>query len=247
MRITTFKRHAKLLAGGLLLLAVGAPASAAVTDSFTATYDVSYGFIGLGELTFELKPADKAGCYIYAGQGEPNAVVAMLIGSLSDRTRFCVTDKGQVKPLFFRHHEQGDPEDSYTLTFDWSDGSVRYQNRDGNIRIMQLPETATDPLSLQIAARLWLEHAAQPAQLPNKSFTLVDENEVKQYTLAVEPGGTIEVPAGSYDTLIVKRVDNGDEQLRFWLAKYADWIPVRVEYEQDGRTITMELTHITWH
>lgn len=246
MRITTFKHRAKLLAG-LLLLAVGSTASAAVTDSFTATYDVSYGFIGLGQLTFELRPADQPGCYVYAGQGDPNAVVAMLIGSLSDKTRFCITDKGNVQPLFFRHHEQGDPEDSYTLTFDWPDSSVRYQNRDGNIRVMPLPETATDPLSLQIAARLWLEHAAHPAQLPNKSFTLVDENEIKHYTLAVEAGGTIEVPAGRYDTLIVKRVDNGDEQLRFWLAKYADWVPVRVEYTQDGRTITMELTQITWH
>lgn len=244
MRTTIFKRPGKLLAA-LLLSVAGGIASAAVTDSFTATYKVEYGFLGLGEITFRLQPADKPGCYVFSGEGHPNAIVAMLIGELADKSRFCITDKGKVQPQFFRHYEEGDPEDSYTLTFNWQAGTVRYQNRNGNIRVMSLPETATDPLSLQIAARLWLDSTLQPAQLPNRSFTLVDENEIKTYTLAVEPGGTVVVPAGRYDTLIVKRVDDKDERLRFWLAKYAGWIPVRVEYEDDGRVITMELTAIS--
>lgn len=247
MRTTIFKRPARMRwLAALTLLVFGGTAAAAVTDSFKATYEVSYGFIGLGELTFEMHPTEQTGCYVYAGHGQPNAVVSMLVGALSDMTRFCVSDDGQVRPQYFRHHEQGAPADSYTLQFNWDDGSVRYQNHDGNIRIMQLPEHVTDPLSLQVAARLWLAHASQPAQLGKRGFTLVDENEIKTYTLAVEPGGTVEVPAGRYDTLIVKRADNGDEQLRFWLAKYANWIPVRVEHEDDGRTITMELTSIQW-
>lgn len=243
MKITTFKHLGKLFCG-LIFLAATHPASAAVTDSFKATYSVSYGFLGLGEITFQLKPAGKPGCYVYSGHGQPNAIVSMLIGELSDKSRFCITEQGTLKPQFFRHHEEGDPEDSYTLTFNWQAGTVRYQNRNGNIRTMSLPETATDPLSLQIAARLWLANAAHPAQLPNRTFTLVDENEIKSYTLAVEPGGTITVPAGQYDTLIVKRVDDDDETLRLWLARYANWIPVRVEHEEDGRVITMELTSL---
>lgn len=250
MKITTSKHRGKrritgTLCVALLLLLAAGTANAGVTDNFKATYSVSYGFVGLGQITFRLQPADKSGCYIYSGHAQPNAVVSMMIGELHDKSRFCITGQDDVlRPQFFRHSEQGAPEDSYTLQFNWEAGTVRYQNHDGNIRVMSLPNKATDPLSLQIAARLWLASSYQPAQLPNRSFNLVDENEIKQYTLAVEHGGTVVVPAGRYDTLIVKRVDDEGETLRFWLAKYADWMPVKVEHEQDGRVVTMEMTSI---
>lgn len=244
MKTTIFRHHASLLLAGLLLMATAGGAGAAVTDSFIATYSVDYGFVGLGTITFRLRPTGQPHCYVYSGQGQPNAIVSMLVGNLSDKSRFCLTDDKVIRPQFFRHHEEGDPEDSYTLHFDWSRGIVRYQNRDGNIRIMSLPDKATDPLSLQVAARLWLAQSANPAQLPNRSFTLVDENEIKTYTLAVEPGGTVAVPAGHFDTLLVHRVNKNDETLRFWLAAYADWIPVKVEHERDGRVITMTLTSL---
>lgn len=244
MKITTSKHRADWLLG-LLLLAFGCNASAAVTGSFTATYGVSYGFIGLGTLTFDQHPGEQPNCYVYAGQGQPTAIVSMLVGNLSDASRYCVTDSGAIQPQHFRHHEEGDPEDSYTLTFDWANGSVRYQNRDGKTRVMALPQSATDPLSLQVAARMWVASELQPGQSPKQTlkrdFTLVDEDEIKTYTLALKPGDTIKVPAGQFDTVIVERVDNKNETLRFWLATYADWIPVRVQHEKNGRTITMNL------
>lgn len=240
MKITISAHRVRRLVA-IVMCVVAGNAAAAATDSFTATYGVSYGFLGLGTLSFELKPGEQPDCYVYSGQGQPSALVSMLVGNLSDVSRFCVTETGKIHPQYFRHHEEGDPDDSYTLQFDWQDSTVRYQNRDGNIRVMALPETATDPLSLQVAARMWVSNAQQPKQLPNRDFTLVDEDEIKTYTLAVKPGGTIRVPAGRFDTLIVERVDDKDEILRFWLAKYADWIPVRVQHESDGRTITMNL------
>lgn len=243
MKITISARHVRRLVA-IVLCVIAGNASATATDSFTATYSVSYGFLGLGTLSFELKPGDQSGCYVYSGQGQPSALVSMLVGNLSDVSRFCVTAAGKIHPQYFRHHEDGSPDDSYTLQFDWQNGTVRYQNRNGNIRVMALPQTATDPLSLQVAARVWVTDTVQPGQPPaqqTRKFRLVDEDEIKTYTLAIRPGGTISVPAGDFDTVIVERVDDKDETLRFWLAAYADWIPVRVQHESDGRTITMNL------
>jgi len=250
MKITISKRHVKRYSKRAIAFCVlacvitGTAAAADVTSSFTAHYKVKYGFIGLGTITFRLQPASKSNCYVYSGQGHPNAIVSMLIGALADKSRFCMTADDTVQPQYFRHHEDGSPKHSYSLTFNWQAGTVRYQSRDGNIRVMALPDTATDPLSLQIAARLWLAHAAKPAQLSPRGFTLIDADEIKTYTLAVEPGGTLNVPGGRFDTLIVKRVDHENKHLRFWLAQYADWIPVKVEHEKDGRTITMTLTSL---
>lgn len=228
----------------IVLCAMATHASAAATDSFTATYGVSYGFLGLGTLSFELKPGDKPNCYVYSGHGQPSALVSMLVGNLSDVSRFCITDQGTLQPQFFRHHEQGEPKHSYTLQFDWDAGTVRYQNRNGNTRVMALPATATDPLSLQVAARMWVARSVQPGQAPapqTREFTLVDEDKIKNYTLAIKPGDSTTVPAGRFDTVIVERVDHDSKTLRFWLAAYSDWIPVRVEHVKDGRTITMNL------
>jgi len=244
MRIMISAPRARLLVA-LLLCAISVPVFAAATDSFTATYKAKYGIIGLGTLKFQLKPdPDAPGCYIYTGEGAPNAVVSMLVGDLSDASHFCITDDGTLQPQYFRHHEKGSPKHSYTLQFDWQEQSVRYENGQGKSRTLELPETATDPMSLQIAARMWVDSAPNPAQLTRRNFTLVDEDEIKTYTLAVRSGGTVKVPAGRFDTLIVERVDKEDKRLAFWLAKYMDWIPVRVEHEQDGRTITMELSSI---
>src|SRR5699024_7085158 len=154
----------------IVLCVIAGNASAAATDNFTATYGVSYGFLGLGTLSFQLKPGDKPNCYVYSGEGQPSTVVSMLIGNLSDSSHFCVTPDNRVQPQRFRHHEDGDPDDSYALQFDWQNGTVRYQNRAGHIRIMTLPHTATDPLSLQVAARMWVDKAEKPAQLPNHDF-----------------------------------------------------------------------------
>src|SRR5699024_2667280 len=100
MRIMISAPRARLLVA-LLLCAISVPVFAAATDSFTATYKAKYGIIGLGTLKFQLKPdPDAPGCYIYTGEGAPNAVVSMLVGDLSDASHFCITDDGTLQPQY---------------------------------------------------------------------------------------------------------------------------------------------------
>jgi hypothetical protein len=43
------------------------------------------------------------------------------------------------------------------------------------------------------------------------------------------------VPAGSFDTIIVQRVDDPKKTLRFWLAPERDYTPVKVVQDQEGQ------------
>ena len=229
-----------LLVGALFTSIAGA----AITDPFTARFKVNRGKIGLGTTTFSLARAETDNCYVYSGRANPNALVRVFIGDVTDESRFCIED-GALRPSRFSHHMQDDAEDSYTLNYDWAARQVVYRSEAGKQETMALGEQGLDPLSIQIAARRWVADATDPDNLGEADFSLVDEDETKTYTLRASDGGTVDTPAGRYETLLVERVDDDKRHLRFWLARNANWIPVRVEHQKgDGGVFRMSLTEL---
>lgn len=221
----------------VLLTAIALPAAAGVLSPFEAHYKVQRGSLGLGTTEFSL--SRDGDCYRYHGVARPSALVSLFIGTVTDDSRFCVED-GQVQPQHYEHVRAGDAEDSYSLAY--KNGQVTYKSRAGEARTFEAPADALDPSVIQIAARLWVAGADQPTKLPNKTFAMVDEDEVKHYELAVRDGGRIETPAGAWPTLLVERVDDPDRSLRFWLAPGLDWLPVKIEYQKkDDPVIRMTL------
>lgn len=228
-------RHS-LIALGLLAVV---PVQAAVLSPFTATYRASHGIIGLGEATFELSRDN--GCWRWHGVANPSGLAAMLIGTVTDDSRFCVTDSGELSPRQFRHHESDDAEDSYQLGFNPTDTTASLNGGEA----FDVPADAVDPFLLQIAARRWLADAENPAEAGAREFTVVDEDEIKTYRLAVSEGPSVETAAGSFKTIRLARVDDGDKQLVFWAAPALDFLPVRVEHRKDGSTqIRLDLTSV---
>lgn len=228
------------LALGLGLAINAAPAAADVLSPFEAQYKVQRGSLGLGTTVFSL--SRDGDCYRYSGEARPNALVALFVGDVTDESRFCV-DNGRVVPRRFEHVESGDDEDSHTLTF--KNGEVTYKNQAGQARTFEIPPDALEVFVIHVAVRLWMAGADEPAQLENRTVTVVDEDEIKTYELAVREGGQIETPAGAWQTLIVERVDDPKRQLRFWVAPELDWLPVKVEHQKrDDPVIRMILSRL---
>lgn len=224
---------------GLLSLTLALPAGAAVLQPFKATYEGSLGFVGVGQATFTLQRYGS--CWRWHNLINPSGLAAMFIGRVTTTSRFCVAQDGTLLPKYFRHHEEGDPESSYTLAFNWAENTVQYNGGEP----FEVPRGAIDPFLIQIAARLWLARAENPASLPPRTFTVVDEHEITQYTLAVSEGKRIETPAGTFDTLRVARVDDDDEQLVLWVAPRLDYLPVKAALQSEGRpTINLVLQKV---
>lgn len=227
------------LATALLGLTLAVPATAEVLSPFEATYKASHGIIGLGEATFRLTRDDQ--CWRWHGVAEPRGLASLLVGRITDDSRFCVADDGALRPRRFKHEEVGDDEDSYRLAFDWQAGTATYNGGE----TFEVPADSVDPFLLQLAARLWLERSDDPAGLAPREFTVVDENEIKRYRLAVSEGGSVETGAGTFETIRVARVDDASKQLIFWAAPELDYLPVKVEHRKDGKTqIRFLLRHI---
>ncbi|MDA3922048.1 MAG: DUF3108 domain-containing protein [Salinisphaera sp.] len=226
-----------LVAGVLVCL----PVAAAIPAGFDAQFSVDRSGMPLGTTRFTLSRGDKSGCWVYRGQANPNMLVRMFLGNVTDESQFCMVN-GTVRPQRFKHHIDGKPKKSYTLVFDWSTMQATYDSEAGKHRVYKLVDGAQDPLSLQIAARRWVAASAQPAKLGEKTFQMIDDDGVSPYRLGVSNGGTIDTRGGRYDTLKVARVGKHSHALAFWLAKSADWIPVQVRQLKDGNAaFTMKL------
>lgn len=239
MKRCAYKSAAAFMA--VMVAMASPPAAAGVLSPFEAHYRVERGNLGLGTTVFSLETDGE--CHRFRGEARPNALVGLFVGTVTDDSRFCVAD-GRVVPQGFRHFESRDDEESYSLEFR-DDGRVVYKNRAGRARTFKAPEGAVDPFVIQIAVRLWLAGAGKPEAMPNRVFTLVDENEIKRYEFAVRDGERIETPAGDWDTLIVERVDDPDRVQRFWLAPALGWLPVKVVYrKEDDPAIRMTLAEL---
>jgi len=226
----------------LALLTMALPTAASVLDPFEARYEVSRGGVSLGQARFSLSAWGDSGCLAYKGVAEPNAFIRLFIGKVVDESYFCPDGEAGVRPHHFRHVETSDEADSYTLDFDWSAGEVTY-NED---KTFDAPAGGVDPFLLQLSARLWLENAETAAEAGEREFTIVDEDEIKTYRLAVTTGGKIETPAGTYETIKLERIDDPDRQLIFWAAPALDFLPIQVErHKKDDPVIRMRLQSYT--
>lgn len=239
---------------GMVGTAMAAPDSGldSATRVFQADFNVNKSGLPLGNTHFSLKRDDEksqGSCFVYTGQANPNALVHLFLGDIDETSQFCVVD-GMIRPQAFSHHENGKPKKSYTLVFDWDQKVARYHDEAGRTRRFDIQAGVQDPLSLQIAARAWVadalaERPATDSTPGQKSFRLVDDDGVEDFTLDARDGGRIQTDAGTFDTLRVARAGDHSHPLVLWLARDHDWIPVQVETGSHGNTFTMKATSLS--
>lgn len=232
--ITHAPRILAMLAVTTVCLTATPAVVASPTDAFTADYKVARSGLPLGDAHFRLKPGQRDGCYVYTGHARPNGLVHMFLGDIDNETRFCIVD-GQVRPEHFRRHIDGNPDESYTLDFDWSAHTVRYTGKAGDHETYPIKPGTQDPMSLQIAARRWLASNSRDGGLPEThTFHLTDDDGMDSYRVKIRDAGKLDTPAGRFDTIKLARSGDHHHAFTFWLARDADWIPVRIRRLKDG-------------
>lgn len=221
-----------VLTAGLSLLA-SLSAQAATTAPFKADYDLIQpdADFKLGKAHISLKRGDQDNCYTYTARAQPNRMARMLLGkmlSIQSKSRFCVVD-GHIRPQHFTQKISGLPRESYTLDFDWSRMRVQYENDKGEKHSYDLKAGAQDPMSLQIAARQWL--ADQDGdKLPGQyHFKLAGDDGISDHEVAVDKADEVKTDAGKFATVSMAYQRSKRFRLRMWLARDAEWLPVRVQ------------------
>lgn len=76
-------------------------------------------------------------------------------------------------------------------------------------------------------------------------YHYVEGDDVKDYRFKIDGKESITVPAGTYETIRLKRIHKGSHETIMWLAPKLDYQLVKMQTLRDGkRWSSMELTHL---
>jgi hypothetical protein len=221
-----------LRAGFVLALALPAAAfAAAVPQSFKATYNVLQGGSPMGEATLVLKPAGN-GQFEYTNASKGTAGLAAALGANSTETsRFAWS--GQVPQLVSYHYQLDASFKQKTRDITVQGPNVQVKDNSKSFTYAAVPgliERNTLPLALGVALRDGKQQAAFPVAV---------KQSVENQQFKVSGKEKVTVPAGSFDTVRVDRVD-ADRGFNAWYAPAKYPVPVKLA-QKDGGDLTLEL------
>lgn len=107
-------------------------------------------------------------------------------------------------------------------------------------------EDIQDFLSVLHWSRVQL--ARKDGDLADVTVTILERDRLRSYSMHAFPQESIRTPLGVLDAIRLVREDREREtSLSAWLAPSMDYVPVRIDYDVDGRILSLKLTQIEWY
>ncbi|MDH3527321.1 MAG: DUF3108 domain-containing protein [Gammaproteobacteria bacterium] len=230
----------------LLLASTGlvtAPQAAPLPE-FEASFKLSRGSLRIGTSTVSLS-LEKDGQYLYETRSWPSRWISWLLkDKLHELSRGYLEESG-IRPLSYRYERTGGTrEREAELHFDWDQHSV--ENRvDDSVWKMDVPDGTLDRLASQLGVMLALQD-----NKTEMAFNIADGGKLREYNFRVVARETLELPAGSFDTVkLVKVRRNAKRETYIWCAPELSYLPVRIwqrekdedEYQSDLESFSESL------
>lgn len=213
----------------LLLASISLQAQAGRFDPQSAEYTLYRGDTTLGKARVSLEAGEDENCFVYSYTAKPSWLFRWATGNISERSDFCA-ENGQLFPRHYRYHRSGigADDENFSLSFDREHGEVT----DDKGVTREWPEGAVDRLLVQLEALRLVEDMAFPAPQRELTVSIVDDDRIKQYTLAIIGEETIRVPAGEFSTIRVERINDKRKSTRFWVAPELGNLLIKVEQQR---------------
>lgn len=190
---------------------------------FESRYELSIKGIPQGETRMQLEP-HQAGTYLYHSLTQPKSLAAWFRDeTVREQSRFEVGAEG-LRPLEFEYQRSSDRADrSVTIRFDWEKNRV-LNSVEGDNWSMPVPAGTLDKILVNLALMLDLQRG-----LTHVEYPVADGGILKTYRFDVINEARIETPAGTFETVVVKRSREDKQSTRLWCAPGLGYLPVRVE------------------
>lgn len=214
-----------------------APAPVAPVAPFRAEYQVLRNGKELGRATLALQPAGD-GTWEFSEHTEGTRGMASLLGAdIVEKSTFRWRD-GRPEGLRYTYSQQAALKSKERSTeFDWRSREAR--SRDGKRDwTAPLDGSAMDRNLVTVALMAALKSGA--AELV---FPVVDKDRVAEQRFCREGNESLALPAGRTEAVRVARLraDNPNKQTTTWFDQRRNWLPVQIEQQDKGDTITMRL------
>jgi hypothetical protein len=220
-----------------LALAPGLRADGVPPD-FHSLYAISLNNFVIGESRIELE-AQSDGRFVYRSNTHSVGVARLFRADRVQESSLFVLHRGRIRPLEYRFDHTGSKKGRHAfLDFDWK--ARRVSNTvEGHTWEMDIPPAALDKLVVQIAVMMDL--SAGKEQL---TYAIADGGKLKEYHFATVGRETVNVPAGEFEVIKIKRLrKDNDRTTHLWCAPALGYLPVRIEQveHEDGVTYLSEL------
>lgn len=199
---------------------------------YEAKYEVRYGGLKVGEMTQQLTAAVD-GRQTLQTIAHTTGLVSWLKNDTITERSIWQEDGGEVLPLSYTYRYTGRSKDAFErLDFDWSAGVVS-SLRDGNVTTLAVARGTLDKHLNQLVLRRDLLHG-QRGQL---SYPVAERGKLKQYEFTVV--GEELLQSKRFGPLDCLKVSKGTTLI--WVAKQLDYLPVKIEKDEDGTLVSSGL------
>lgn len=205
---------------------------------FSAVYTVKMGIITIGETRRELS-ATKDGTYLFESITVPKGMAKMLTsGQVIERSQWKPTGDTLV-PLAYTYFNSGTKKNrNVRISFDW-ENRVIVNNINGDLWQMGLEDGTQDKLLYQLSIMKDLAEGETDLKYP-----VADGGRLKTYHFEWKGVETIKTPAGTFDTVRLRRM-HGKTTTTIWCAAKLGFLPVRIQQQKrDEGPSTATLTSV---
>ena len=208
---------------------------------FSASYELRLGSLRIGTSTVSLENLPDGG-YRYESRSTPTPLVAWLLrDKLHETSSGTLTGDG-VRPDQYHYSRSGGKKERVDeLVFDWQ--SMRVSNDvEGSRWEMDIPPGTLDKLASQLGMMLALDQGKTDV-----TFNIADDKKLKEYRFRVIGQETLELPAGTFETVKITKVrKNKNRETFIWCAPVLNYLPVRIwQREKDDSEYQSDLAEFS--
>jgi hypothetical protein len=210
------------------------PVSAHELAAYTALYEVRYNGLKVGELTQSMTEEINGRQSLQTIAYTTGLVAWLKSDTVTERSIWQV-DAGRQTPLSYTYRYAGRSDEIFERQdFDWRKRQVSRQ-RDGQTTQLAVEPGTLDKHMYQVVLR----HALRRGD-KHIHYLVVDDGMVKRYDFEVLGEEALEMP--HLGPLICLKVKKGTTLI--WVAQKYDYLPVKIEKDEDGTAIGTYLVEL---
>ena len=211
------------------------PVDAMPLADFKINYSARYSAFKL-DASLQLKKMTATDTYSYEVTTKARGLAKLLqSGTARERSEFVLSEQGLQSVLYTYDDGSDKEENGSRIAFDWPNGIARSVHETVSAELL-LETEIHDRLTADLNSIIQLRNGQAP-----KQQVIVYRNSIRRYNMTALGEETIDIPAGTFVTeKFLRQRTNSKRSTLIWFAKDANYLPVRIEQQKNGKTnVTM--------
>lgn len=208
--------------------------AAPLPPEFTATYEVKKGPLSIGKAVRSLEKQNDQ--WVYISSSKTTGFIGSLFPeNITQTTRFEFKD-GLIRPLTY-HYNRNKGKKVVVQKYDWQKNQVISESGD-NLYIYDIPEKVQDQSIYQLSLMLDLASGKR-----DFTYHVAENVRLMDYKIDYQGTETIKSELGKTETEVVQ-ITTKNNKTTIWSAPKYHYLPIKIQFEEDGTSFMAELTEL---